>query len=64
VIQNDRQQMLDLNIVDLQGASVYSKQWTIAAGVQTLTIKLRPGSYVISGKTMDGAIPSERLMVY
>lgn len=64
VIQNSRRQMLDLNIVDLLGASVYHKQWTVDAGTQTLTLKLRPGSYIISGKTMDGSTPSERIMVY
>jgi hypothetical protein len=45
------------------GVKVYSKQFTVSDGVQTITLKLQPGSYVISGRTMDGIVASEQLVV-
>lgn len=64
LIQNNRKQTLDLTIVNMLGMKVYEKQFDVPEGSQTLTLKLQPGTYVISGRTMDGIIASEQLVVH
>jgi Icc-related predicted phosphoesterase len=63
MIHNMRRQELDLSIVNMLGMKVYSRQFTVSEGLQTITLKLQPGTYVISGRTMDGVVASGQLVV-